>query len=483
MTNSSNDPAFITPRARRPRVFALARDDHARAGHVQIMASGHDRTICGADEHTRVVRTITSRLIYNDDTAWMLTSGDGGRSLVARRAMPAGTRVFTEKPIVVAYPEESEDLIEAVTRKVLDLVCWRLCHERFEPSGDFAVVCELQSGPGTTRGNEDWARSLAKINAHGAGGTLIDPARQRRGVLGVMSSMMQHACNPSCVIHIGSPMKGGSDSGRDSGRDSGSGSGSGSDGASDSGSDDGDEGSLMSLHTIRDVAEGELLSISYVGAYQPAGRRREQLLAQHGFVCECARCTVLPELVRAFRCPSCQDGPCSPSLPTQTCRELRCDACDAITTLDAESWSRLEAAERCGCHEEGDGGDEAAGACECCQSVLHHYHYKPALFAQRTLRWLNPDGRAAQLAQHAKARQRLYASFVTGDRPHPLVAVDLENVAIAYLAAGDVAAAQSTFTSAAACFGAFYGTASADAARCTRGACVASLDELKRVMD
>ena len=459
-------------------ISKIAHERATRYRVTTIVIMSHDRAIDDANALERVLR---SKLTY-DSGAWaLLESGAGGRCLVAKRDLPAGAHVFTEEPVVVAYPKADDDLISAVSCKLLDLVCWRLGDERFEPSGDFALICQtLQSAPGTSRGGEDWARSVAKVNAHGAGGTLIDPAYQRRGVLGMMSSMMQHECNPSCVIHIGSPAKC-VDDGGENGSDDGS-----DDGGDDVSSEDGDEGSLMSLHTLREVAAGELLSISYIGAYHPTRQRREQLGGQHGFVCACPRCTRLPELVRAFRCPACRgDGPCSPSSPAQTCRELHCDACNTTTTIDEEAWRRLEATESCECHDEGAAGEEASGwsSCERCRSLLHPYHHKPALRAQRTLRWLSPAGRASQLAQHARARQRLYASFVPSGRPHPLVAVDLENVAIALLAAGDVDDAKSQFAAAARCFAAFYGAASADAMRCTRGAACVSLDEFKRVQD
>ena len=64
---------------------------------------------------------------------------------------------------------------------------------------------------------------------------MIDPAYQRRGVVGIMSSMMQHECNPTCVIHIGSPSKGSSDEDGEEGSDE-----SGEDGSED-GSEEGSE--------------------------------------------------------------------------------------------------------------------------------------------------------------------------------------------------------------------------------------------------
>ena len=405
-------------------------------------ARSADASARSAPPDLAVHKRFCNRLCY-DSGAWTVVERKGaGRCLVASRSIAAATKVFSERPIAIAYPEHDEDLIAAVTRSLLDCVQWRLNDDnRFQPAGDFALVCELQSAASARLGSEEWARAVAECNAHGAGGTLIDPAFERRGLLGILSSMMQHECAPSCILHV-------------------------------SGADD---GSLMSLHTIRDVAEGEPLSISYIGAYRPTARRREQLQAQHQFLCACARCTSLPELVRAFRgCPACGEGPASPTSPAATCRELHCDNCERLTILGDVAWARLESAERCErCN--------ARAACEGCEgcTVLHEHHHKPALFAQHHLDELAAAARAEALQMHANARQRLYLSFSRG-YAHPLVACDVENVAIALLASGDVGAASKKFADAASRYEAFYGAASADAQRCRYGVHADSLDGFKR---
>ena len=399
--------------------------------------------------------SFTSRFDYNLDYnsgAWTVMDRTGaGRCLIAAREIRAGTKIFTERPIAVAYPEGEQDLITAVACKLVDMSYYRLVDDRFQPAGDFAAVCELQCTEGTRPGTEDWAQSVAKINVHGAGGTLIDPAHQRRGVLGLLSSMMQHECAPSCVIHISEAEQ----------------------------AEDDEEGSLMSLYTIRKVAIGEALSISYIGAYQPSKQRGERLLAQHGFVCACPRCSKMPELVRAFVCPACGEGPSSPISPLSTCRTLHCGACDRTSVLGEVDWERVEEAERCDeCSQQHESSDKS---CERCMAVLHPQHHRPALTAQRNLGELSPAARVEALRCHLYARERLYSSFVDAGDTHPLVAVDIENVAVAQLAAGDVAAAAESFANSAARFEAFYGASSEDAARCRRGTSVTSLAEFKQV--
>ena len=244
-----------------------------------------------------------SRLAY-DSSAWTIElSSRAGRSLVAAGSIPAGTRVFTERPIIIAARQPIIALTATVATRVLEL-------ER--TSSDFAAACVLQpSEGGCLIGSAEWAREVAVINVHDAGGTAVDPTR--RGVLGLLSSMMQHECSPSCVLKIAPAEK----------------------------------GSLVSLYTIRDVQPGELLSISYVGAYQTTSTRQELLRTQHGFVCSCARCSRLPEMTRAFRCPNCGEGPASPASPALSCRELQCDDCEVTMRLDDAAWARLEAAECC----------------------------------------------------------------------------------------------------------------------------------------
>ena len=94
-----------------------------------------------------------------------------------------------------------------------------------------------------------WALGVAYLNAHGA-------SRPTRGVIGVLASMMEHNCAPSCRVAF----------------------------------DEVASGSVVSLRTLRDVREGEALSISYVELEWPTAERRAVLELQYGFNCVCERC-------------------------------------------------------------------------------------------------------------------------------------------------------------------------------------------------
>ena len=95
-----------------------------------------------------------------------------------------------------------------------------------------------------------WALNVASTNVHAA-------REPTRGVVGVLGSMMEHSCEPSATLEIGSSK----------------------------------DGSLLTLKTSVDVEEGESLSICYVGYHLPREERRRQLTFQYGFRCECKRCS------------------------------------------------------------------------------------------------------------------------------------------------------------------------------------------------
>ena len=303
---------------------------------------------------------------------------------------------------------------------------------------EYAGVCQLQSaGAQHAKGSPEWAKSIAEVNVHGAGGTVVDPKLGRRGVLGLLSSMMAHECAPSAVVHISSEA----------------------------------DGSIVSLYTIRQVAAGELISISYVASYQPTEIRRGLLSNQHGFTCMCMRCTTLPEHVRAFQCPNCHDGPCSPTSPSAECRELVCDACAMTMGLDEEAWGHYARA-------------ETSNDVSVCMELLHPFHHRMVKLYQAQLLKMGGAQRAQVLQQHAEARARLYASFSDSSIAHSLVANDIEAAAVACLDAGEVEEAASLFCEAGNRFAAFYGPVdgpviggTADAARCLRAARVQSVTE------
>ena len=372
---------------------------------------------------SELLRLINTRLTYNGD-CWRIEWRAGvGRCLVASRPITMSTLVFTERPLVVANGGSA-----AVARGIQALK-----HE----SPEYKGVLQLQARADveSERESEKWFASLAAINVHGAGGTFLDRNFERRAVLGLLASMMQHECAPSAVTHISSAA----------------------------------DGSRVSVRTIRPLEVGEPISISYLATYQPASVRQELLQMQHGFTCVCPRCTTLPELVRAFRCPNCAEGPCSPTSPLPSCRELACDHCEARMLLDDETLSCYERAEHA----------EDVGAC---MEYLHPYHHRMVKMYQNNLLKLSGAQRAQVLMQHAEARARMYAGFAHAHHIHPLVANDIEAAAVALLDAGELTAAAEAFADATQRFGAFYGPG-ADMLRCSKAKAVQSLAEYRALLD
>lgn len=206
----------------------------------------------------------------------------------------------------------------------------------------------------------------------------------------------------------------------------------------------------------------------YVRAsYQTTERQRELLQMQHKFLCECRRCTTLPEDVRAFRCPNCDEGPCSPTTSAPDCRDLFCDACEGVMQLDDEAWKGLTDAEAC------------ETVSQETVSVLHPYHHKPTLMYMLNLLKLPPSSRASFLRQHADARERLYAHFCAPGLTSAMVANDIEAAAVAHLAGGELDEAAEAFTDAAGRFETFYGVGSQNALRCHKAAGAKTLDLFK----
>lgn len=92
--------------------------------------------------------------------------------------------------------------------------------------------------------------------------------------------------------------------------------------------------SAREYRALRPIQEGEALSVDYMmlpQSYLGMSGRRE-LLAGWGFSCSCARCTVLPELTRAFVCPACDLPELCPARPAprNVSVELCCRACNKV---------------------------------------------------------------------------------------------------------------------------------------------------------
>jgi len=234
--------------------------------------------------------------------AWQIAyREDVGRHLVAARDLAAGEIVFAEKPLITALVPTSSEVDRALRSEIV-AVAIQLLAERadsdvylLQPAemskdADGArvgsmrawtreVLRALRARPPMMRSDDcemhmseldiseealEWALSVASVNVHGRS----DP---RRGVLGLLASMMQHECAPSAHAEIA---------------------------AADGTIHSAIEGSMSSsaidgvitLRTKRAIKAGESLSITYVPMDAPLNERRRMLRLCHGFVCECARC-------------------------------------------------------------------------------------------------------------------------------------------------------------------------------------------------
>ncbi|CAE8653676.1 unnamed protein product, partial [Polarella glacialis] len=130
------------------------------------------------------------------------------------------------------------------------------------------------------------ARNLEDISAEWAA---VGAGLQRRRFQGIFpcKDLLQHSCQPNCVTISGPERV------RRSGTRH----------------PDLEERLVMEIVTIRDIAQGERLTWSYLPHWRllwPTPLRRWALQKAWGFKCFCERCSGKSrELVVAFRCPSC----------------------------------------------------------------------------------------------------------------------------------------------------------------------------------
>ena len=236
------------------------------------------------EENTgELLSLISDRLLTSiavDERAWHIRSHeDVGRHLVAATDLTAGATVFREQPLAVgeaeAYSERAmnsdmaslavellripdgrgleaarmlQEAINLPPRSAKQLQIWAL-------SFQLALAARnLTRTDGSAllvdRSSALWALSVCSANGHHA------DDHPERAVLGVLASLMQHSCEPSCEVSIA----------------------------------DMAQGSVLTLRTTRDVRAGESLSITYLDADAPVAERRGQLSSQHGFLCQCAKC-------------------------------------------------------------------------------------------------------------------------------------------------------------------------------------------------
>lgn len=249
---------------------------------------------------------------------WRIEHRPGfGRTLVAAEDLPAGALVFSESPLVAARETTvgAHTLRGGIPAVAIALMCASPSADglasllqqqaRTAPTAaDLEAICpasvtsdvelrsRLKRRVEGSRSIDDWAvevlaalksspegmtrddgstvafdlpmvtrcLGVASVNAHGAGNG-YEGDHLSRGVLGLLCSMMEHSCDPTTDVSFASESS----------------------------------GSVVSLHTRREVPAGAALSITYVRPELARDERRRILLVQHGFVCRCARCEAADE--------------------------------------------------------------------------------------------------------------------------------------------------------------------------------------------
>jgi len=177
------------------------------------------------------------------------------------------------------------------------------------------------------------------------------------------------------------------------------------------------------IRAQRDIACGEIISLSYISEYLPTWKRRELLQQGYGFFCRCNRCMLKAEAVCAFRCPRCDDGPVSPLAAVNApdgykgC-EFRCESCGVtIAEGEIEAFTRAEL-------------DEALSPES--TAVLHPYHHKIIGVYLHNLQAIPAHERIQAIEQIIEAQRRL-----TGNLSHPILGRLCENLAAAYMEVRD----------------------------------------------
>lgn len=192
------------------------------------------------------------------------------------------------------------------------------------------------------------------------------------------------------------------------------------------------------IRALHDLDEDEIVSIGYVPEYLPTFTRRELLQSGYGFFCMCDRCARESEVCCAFICPSCGDGPCSPTAPVMSTdimafRSLtfRCEACGGMLSEDPriDDFFEAEVAEVVSAES---------------TRVLHPFHHKIFRMYLHNLKAMPPADRLQAIDQISEAHRRL-----SGSDGHPLLGRLFELTASAHCELGDVQRAASSYQRAA----------------------------------
>eukprot|EP00931_Biecheleriopsis_adriatica_P069457 TRINITY_DN4329_c1_g1_i1.p1 TRINITY_DN4329_c1_g1~~TRINITY_DN4329_c1_g1_i1.p1 ORF type:complete len:518 (-),score=90.93 TRINITY_DN4329_c1_g1_i1:133-1686(-) len=179
------------------------------------------------------------------------------------------------------------------------------------------------------------------------------------------------------------------------------------------------------LRAAHDLAEGDLVTLSFVQRYLPTWRRQELLQASYGFLCSCDRCERAPEVCCAFICPRCGAGPCNPTAPVAAAggdlrsHSLRCETCGDLEIDEAYLEVLI------GAENSEDFSDEVT-------RLIHPYHHKYFLTYMSTLQAMPAHQRIQAAESMMEAQRRLAGSDAT-----PLLGQLCEHIASAQMELGD----------------------------------------------
>eukprot|EP00743_Colponemidia_sp_Colp-15_P008128 GILK01008812.1.p1 GENE.GILK01008812.1~~GILK01008812.1.p1 ORF type:complete len:570 (+),score=84.96 GILK01008812.1:38-1711(+) len=215
--------------------------------------------------------------------------------LTVAKTVPTVTSTTMQQPLSLS--SQWSDVSQLLTHK-----------EHFSPSWLAAVTAAVTDmmAVGSAKLSLDLEEcvSLAcriNINAHG----LVDIDGDSNTNIGLglfpFVAMLNHSCEPNAVYICG-------------------------------------ENGVMSVRAIRDLSDGEEVSVHYVDLYQPLHQRREALLHSKHFLCQCRRCldsiqnpSSIDRFLSALCCPLCGKRFLLQSNP-QDVTVVQCQSCNWKTT-------------------------------------------------------------------------------------------------------------------------------------------------------
>lgn len=236
-----------------------------------------------------------------------------GRSVLATQHFTVGEKIVVDEPLLCC--ERSDDaetrfleVLEAfdqapadVKEQVIDLVpAIDESHPRVLAVRSFAASCT-----GFKMKASDILKAILafECTAFEMQHSLATATTSRSRAVFPMMSKFNHSCSPNAAWYVSSPELGGS-----------------------------------FVYAVRDISEGEEISISYLGwkALGSAVSRKKFLYDTHMFTCTCELCCADTDRLRRIPCPKCHPR-CDGVLPDKVAHE-EIDLAYAILELPTDLW-------------------------------------------------------------------------------------------------------------------------------------------------